>query len=165
MNVLLVRLSAWVESLSDTVRPAVYGALIIVMFMMMRGAWIIAPIAIVYVLATSHTPGADLVRGASIVGLAMLAGGLSGLAYGLIGRHLRNAFPGGQYATGIVTIAPYMCLLTIIVRMADGKRVWAPLTTEDLVIAGLMTVVFGIVMGHSWFAPEGSADKQAKRPT
>ena len=163
MNGMLARLSVWIDSLSDTVRPAAYGALIIVMFMMMRGAWIVAPIAVVYVLATSHTPGADLARGAGVVGLAMLAGGLSGLAYGLLGRHLRTAFPGGRYVTGVVTIAPYMFSLTFIIRLAHAKRVWDPLTTEDLVITGLMTVVFGLVMGHSWFAADASAEKQPPR--
>jgi hypothetical protein len=159
------RLGAWVDGLPDTVRPAVFGALIIVMFMMVRGAWLVAPIAIVYVLATSPTPGADLARGSEVVLLAMFAGGVSGLVYGLLGRHLQKAFPGGRYVTGIVTIAPYMFLLPFVSRLIDHERFWSTLTTEDLVIAGLMTLIFGLVMGHSWFGPDRTAQAHPKRPT
>ena len=162
---LTVRLGSWVDGLPDTVRPAVFGALLIAMFMMMRGAWLVAPIVIVYVLATSPTPGADLVRGTEVVLLAMFAGGMSGLAYGLLGRHLQRAFPGGRYATGLVTIAPYMFLLPYVVRLIDRKRFWSALSTEDLVIASLMTVMFGLVIGHSWFDPEKAARADSKRPT
>lgn len=151
------RLGEWVDGLPDTIRPAVFGALIIVMFMMVRGAWLVAPIAIVYVLATSPTPAADLTRGIEVVLFAMFAGGMSGLAYGLLGRHLQRAFPGGHYVTGIVTIAPYMFLLPLVIRLIDRKPVWTALSTEDLVISSSMTVMFGLVMGHSWFGPDKAA--------
>lgn len=159
------RVGGWVDGLPDTVRPAVFGALFIVMFMMMRGAWLVAPIAIVYVLATSPTPGADLARGTDVVLLAMFAGGLSGLAYGLLGRHLQKAFPGGHYLTGIVTVAPYMFLLPFVSRLIDRERFWSALTTEDLVIASLMTLIFGLGMGQSWFGPDRTVQAHSKRPT
>lgn len=152
----IVRLGSWVDGLPDTVRPAVFGALIIVMFMMVRGAWLVAPIAIVYVLATSPTPGADLARGTEVVLLAMFAGGLSGLAYGLLGRRIQKAFPGGHYVTGIVTVAPYMFLLPFVSRLIDRGRFWSALTTEDLVIASLMTLIFGLGIGHLWFGPDST---------
>lgn len=106
------RLGEWVDGLPKAIRPAVFGALIIVMFMMMRGAWLVAPIAIVYVLATSPTPAADLA----------------------------------------------------LIRLLDGKPFWTALPTEDLVIASLMTVMFGLVMGHSWFGPDRAAQAERKRP-
>jgi hypothetical protein len=112
MERMLERITTWIDSLPDTLRPATYGALFIVLFMLMRGAWLVAPLAIIYVFVTSATPLSDIARGASVVGLAMVGGALSGLAYGLVGRHLRTAMPGGRYLTGIITIAPYMFLLT-----------------------------------------------------
>jgi len=147
------RLATWIESLPDTIRPAVYGALFIVMFMLMRGAWIVAPIAIVFVFVTSDSPWRTLAHGAAVVGLAMLGGAVSGLAYGTIGRHLQRAFTGGRYVTGVVTIAPYMFILPYIIRLADGKPLLAPLTGEDIGISAAMSIGFGLVMGHSWFEP------------
>ena len=146
-------LQRWVEDLPDTIRPAVYGALFIVLFMLMKGAWIIAPIAIIYVLVTSDTPTADIAFGALVVAFAMFGGGLSGLAYGVLGRHLRTAIPGGHYLTGIVTIAPYMFVLPFLLRLVEHEPVLKPLTSEDIWIAAVMTLLFGGVMGHSWFAP------------
>jgi hypothetical protein len=104
----LLRLIDWIESLPDAIRPAAYGSLVIVMFMLLKGAWLVLPIMVVFVVATSETPVADLLHGASIGMLAIVAGGLSGLAYGLVGRHLRVAFPGGRYIAGLMTVAPYI---------------------------------------------------------
>lgn len=146
-------LQSRVEDLPDTIRPAVYGALFIVLFMLMRGAWIVAPIAIVYVLVSSDKPAADLTFGALVVAFAMFGGGLSGLSYGLLGRHLRTAVPGGHYLTGVVTISPYMFVLPFILRLIEHEPILRPLTGEDVGIAVVMSLLFGGVMGHSWFAP------------
>lgn len=163
MSRVLERLGGWVESLPPTVRPAAYGAYIIVAMMLMRGAMIIVPLAIVYVLATSHTPLVILGRGAAVVILAMLGGAASGLAYGLIGRHLQRAFPGGRYLTGIVTSLPYMVCLVVVDRLLDQKALWTPLTRTDLGISIGMALFFGPVIGHFWFAPDAPAKARARR--
>ncbi len=150
--------AAWIDSLSPTLRPAAYGALAIVLFMLMHGAWIVAPILVVYVLLTSHTRLATLGLGLSVIGLAMAGGALSGLAYGVLGRHIQRAFRGAWYLTGIVTIAPYMFLLPFISRIADHKPFFARLSGEDVGIAIGMALLFGAVMGASWFAPDRSAN-------
>lgn len=151
------RLARWIDSFPDAIRPAVYGALFIVLFMLARGAWIIAPIAIVYVLLTSDTPLVTLGHGVAVIGLAMTGGALSGLAYGLVGRRLQRAFRGGWYLTGIITIAPYMFVLTYVIRLADHKPLLAPLTGLDLGVSLVMAVLFGLVMGASWFSPPPKA--------
>lgn len=153
----IVRLVAWVDALPPTLRPAAHGALLIVMFMLMRGAWLVAPLAIVAVLFTSRTPFATLGRGAMALLLALAGGALSGLSYGLAGRHIRRAFPGGRFLTGIVTIAPYMFVLVYIIRVADRKPVLAPWATQDFIVALVMTLIFGVAMGATWFGPEKSA--------
>ena len=145
-------LANWIDRLPDTIRPAAYGALFVVLMMLMKGAWLVAPIAIIYVSFTSPHPLADIAFGARVVLLVMFGGAASGLAYGLVGRHLRAAFPGGRYATGIVTIAPYMLVLVYIIRFVDHKPFWAPLSGEDIGIASFMSLLFGTVMGHTWFA-------------
>jgi hypothetical protein len=42
MQPILERITERLDSLSDTLRPAAYGALFIVLFMLMRGAWLVA---------------------------------------------------------------------------------------------------------------------------
>lgn len=148
------RLGRRVDALPPSIRPAVHGALLIVVFMLMRGAWLIVPIAIVAVFFTSRTPFATLGRGATVVLLALGGGALSGLAYGLLGRHVQHAFRGARYLTGIVTVAPYMLVLVYIIRLADNKPVLAPWTRDDLIVMVAMTLFFGIVMGATWFGPD-----------
>jgi hypothetical protein len=121
--------------------------------MLMRGAWIIAPIAIIYVLVTSDKPAADLAFGVLITALAILGGGLSGLSYGLLGRHLRTAIPGGHYLTGMVTVTPYMFVLPFLLRLVEHKPVLRPLTGEEVGMSLVLSLLFGAVLGHSWFAP------------
>jgi zinc transporter ZupT len=135
------------------------------MIMLMRGAWLVGPVAIVYVFLTSNTPWADLMRGAAVVGLVMVGGGVSGLVYGVVGRHLRTAFPGGRILAGIVTIAPYTMLLPLIERFIDRKALFSPLTKLDLGVIAGMALVFGSLIGYSWFAPEVAKGKSTKRPT
>jgi hypothetical protein len=152
------RVAAWIDSLSPTLRPAAYGALVIVLFMLMRGAWIVAPILVLFVLLTSHTPVATLGLGLAVIALAMVGGALSGLAYGVLGRHVQRAFRGAWYLTGVVTIAPYMFVLPYILRIADHKPFFTRLSGEDVAIAVAMALLFGLVMGATWFAPERTPD-------
>jgi hypothetical protein len=147
------RIEARIDSLPDWLRPAAFGALFIVAFAMMRGAWIILPIVVIYVFATDPAPWQFVAHGFAIAGLAMLAGGLSGLAYGLVGRHIQRAFVGGWYLTGVVTATPYAILLTYIDRLFDHKPLLAPLAGQDLGLSAGLALFIGIVIGHSWFAP------------
>jgi hypothetical protein len=150
------RFDAWVESLSPTIRPMVAGAFIIVIFALMRGAWFIVPIAVIYVFATNAHPWSTIAFGAGVTLAAMAAGALSGLSYRVLGRHVQRAFRGGWYITGVVTVAPYMLMLNYINRIVDDEPVLVPLTGEDLLISGFLTLVVGLVIGHSWFGPEKS---------
>ena len=152
------RLAASIDALPPSIKPAAFGALIIVMYAMAHGAWIVLPIAIVYVLATSPDPWSSLVTGAGIAFLAMAGGALSGFAYSLVGRHLRTVLPGGYYLTGIVTLAPYMVMLTFMSRLADGVSLSQRPRASDLGIGGFLTLLFGIVLGRAWFGPDEKAE-------
>jgi hypothetical protein len=148
------RLAARIDALPPSIKPAAFGALLIVMFAMARGAWIVLPVLVVYVLATSPDPGASLMTGVGIALLAMAGGALSGFAYSFVGRHLRTAVRGGYYLTGIVTLAPYMVVLMYIARLAQGVPLGHRLRGEDVAIPIFMTLLFGIVMGRAWFGPD-----------
>jgi hypothetical protein len=133
------------------------------MWMGMRGAFFIIPIGIVYVFITSQTPIADMGKGVAIVGLAMFGGVLGGLAYSTIGRGLIRRGPVGRYLAGIVTLAPYMFVLSYIIGFTKGQSLFRRPSTEDLIITGVMAVGFGIVMGRSWFGG-GNKTKRPSRP-
>ena len=148
------RLAARIDALPPTIRPAAFGALLIVFFAMARGAWLVLPIALIYVLATSPHAWDSIMTGVGIALLAMAGGALSGLAYGLIGRHVRTAVRGGYYAAGIVTLAPYMLVLSFIFRLSEGEPLWQRPSGSELAISGGMTLLFGLVLGRTWFGPD-----------
>jgi len=148
---LLQRLAARIDALPEFWRPAAYGAGIVIMWMGMRGALFALPIVAVYVFITSQTPFADLGKGILVVVLAMLGGALSGLAYSAVGRPLRQFGPIGGYLAGVITLAPYMFVLIYILDFIKGVSLLHRPSREDLVIAPLMAVIFGTVMGRSWF--------------
>jgi hypothetical protein len=148
------RLAARIDALPPTIRPAAFGALLIVFFAMARGAWLVLPIALIYVLATSANPWESIMTGVGIALLAMAGGALSGLAYGLIGRHVRTAVRGGYYLAEILTLAPYMFVLTFILRLSEGEPLWRRLNGGELAISGGMTLLFGLVLGRAWFGPD-----------
>lgn len=161
---LVERLAARIDDLPPTVRPAAFGASIVLMFAMARGAWIVVPVAVIYVLATSPDPWAWLMTGVGISVLAIAGGALSGLAYGLVGRHVRSAFRGGCYLAGLVTLAPYMFLVPYILRLADGVPFWHRPRGGELAISGIMTLLFGLVLGRAWSEPVKTAE-HPKRAT
>lgn len=148
------RLAARIDALPPTIRPAVFGALLIVFFAMSRGALLILPIALIYVLSTGTHPWASIMSGLGIGLLAMAGGAVSGLAYGVIGRRVRTAVRGGCYVSGIVTLAPYMFVLPFIVRLSEGEPLWHRLSGSELAMSGGLTLLFGLVLGRSWFGAD-----------
>jgi hypothetical protein len=151
----LDRLGARIDALPPTIRPAVFGALLIVLFAMARGAWLVLPIALIVLFATSAHPWTSLLTGVGVALLTMTGGALSGLAYGLVGRHVRTMPRGGYYVTGVVTLAPYMFVLPYILRLSKSQPFWRLPSGEDLAISGGMTLLFGIALARSWFGPDG----------
>ena len=150
----VARLAARIDALPPTIRPAAFGAVLIVCFAMARGAWLVLPVALVYVLATSPHPWQSVMTGVGLAALTMAGGALSGLAYGLVGRHVRTAVRGGCYVAGIVTLAPYMFMLSFIFRLSEGEPLWRPLSGAELGMSGFMTLLFGLVLGRAWFGTD-----------
>ena len=53
-----------------------------------------------------------------------------------------------------------MFLLTYIVRLTEDRALWRRPSKGEIVISSLMTLVFGVVMGHTWFAPDTGASSR-----
>ena len=75
---------------------------------------------------------------------------LSGLVYGIVAQPLRRVPGVGHYLAGIVGAFPAMFVLGRIISREDDGVAWlaAPLE-EEVVIAGLMALIFGALFGHA----------------
>jgi len=69
----------------------------------------------------------------------------------VIGRPLRQRGAVGRYLAGVVTLAPYMFVLSYIIDFTKGVSLFRRPSTENVIISVLMALFFGIVMGRSWF--------------
>jgi hypothetical protein len=151
----LGRLTDWLERQPAWLRAPLYGSLFIVVLMGRKGAALSVPILVIVILFTSQHPAHDIAAGAGILGGAMIGGGLAGLAYSLAGRWLRPMPVIGPYVAGVVTAAPYMAVLTLIVRMTHGRAMFAPIEGVDLFAFGFTSVLAGVVLGQAIFTEEG----------
>lgn len=146
-------LLARIAALPPTIRPVAYGVLLVNVYMLWRGGLFVLPVALIVLLVATPHGWVAVLTFLEAMGMAMAGGALSGLGYGLVGRHIRNAFPGGRYVAGVLTIAPYMFVLIYIERVFDHVSFMQPYDPDNLVVIGGLTVLFGCVIGHSWFAP------------
>jgi hypothetical protein len=112
-----------------------------------RGALVIFPIAVLYVLATSSTPLAELEMGAGFLLLAIVAGALSGLSYSLLGKNLRRLGLVGPYHAGIVTVAPYLLVLFHLNTDSKSHTLFQSMDVWDYGFVALMSVLFGSIIG------------------
>jgi hypothetical protein len=136
-----------IKTLPEFFQPIAYGAAIILVFMGARGALIIVPIAVIYVLATSSTPLADLEMGIGILLFAIVAGALSGLSYSLLGKYLRRLGTVGPYLAGIVTVAPYLLVLFHLNTDSKSHTLFQTMDVWDYGFVALLSVLFGSIIG------------------
>lgn len=93
-------LAEWIESLPEFCRPVATGAGFILILILARGGGIVMPLIFAVLVIASAHPLHDLVLGLLVIGLAILGGGLSGLAYSIAGRWLRPIPRVGPYLAG-----------------------------------------------------------------
>lgn len=111
---------------------------------------------------------ADLISALVVLLAATGAGAAGGLAYSLVGRPLRRIPRVGRYLAGIVCVGAYMAPLLL-----WGDKIFGgdpPINfhqMSDVVMCLAIIVLFGIVIGQSWFRPERvlSRDGGSSRPT
>jgi len=134
------RVFQWIERVPAWARPAVVGAAILMGIVLLRMLFLVP--------ALMADPG-RLGEVALAIVAAGGAGAVGGLAYSLTRPSLRKLGVAGAYLTGIVCVFAYMGALALAAPLAFGERIieeWA-----DLVIFAVVSLFFGLVMGHSWF--------------
>jgi len=144
--------SLWerLERLPLLVRAPVYGAAFLWFLIGLRGGLIGIPIILLYITFFSHAPATDLLQVVAVLTLATLGGALAGWSYALLGRWLIR-LPGGAYAAGILSVAPYTSMAVLIVRLIEGETLLRPPDRVDLVTFAVITVLFGLLLGHTLF--------------
>lgn len=130
----------WMSRVPSWARPAVVGAVILVGIVLVRTVFMLP--------ALLAAPG-----GVGGVILAIVAAGgagaAGGLAYSLTRPSLRKLGLPGAYLTGIVCVFAYMGTLAVAAPYAFGASIVEE--PSDLAIFGIVSLFFGMVMGHSWF--------------
>ena len=140
-----------VEGLPEWLRPPIYGAAFVWFLMGLKGAFVLGPLLVVGILLTSEQPVADLGFGLRVLVLATAGGAAAGTAYSLVGRWLQRAPLVGPYLAGIVTVMPYMAAVTLIIRLSERRPLLIPPDGAEQFTVGVLTLVFGPVLGHMFF--------------
>jgi len=154
--------SRWVQSLPAFWRPVAYGAGFIAFVMGLRGAAIVLPIGLVLLRFTSNHPMTDIAKVVLILVLAIVGGGLAGLAYSVAGRWARAVPLVGPYLAGWLTVAPYIVMVDLLVRLVKNQPVWAPFGAVDYFVAGLLIPIFGTQLGYMMFRTSDSESAAAE---
>lgn len=141
----LARLSNWVEGLSPWARPPVYGALFLAALIGVRGAIGIPVVVIILVLTSEHVTR-DLLAGTAIIGAAILGGALSGAAYAVAQRWIAPLPGVGRSLAGMVTVAPYMLVVSGIVHVTQSEHWHDPIGGADVFAFVLCTIIFGLAL-------------------
>jgi hypothetical protein len=89
---------------------------------------------------------------------------VGGLVYTLIGRPLRKVSGVGPYLAGIVSVAGYMGSIALAATAAGQPMVK---DGGDVVALGVISTVFGIVLGRSLFrrSPRSAAVSASPHPS
>jgi DNA-binding transcriptional regulator YdaS (Cro superfamily) len=135
-----MRLFAWVERVPSWARPAAVGAAIL-------GA--VVSLRVVFAIPLLISAPAKFGEALLAVAAAAGAGAVGGFAYSLSRPALRRLGRLGDYLTGIVCVFAYMGALAVVAPLAFGERVIEDQTS--LTIFVVVSVFFGLVMGHTWF--------------
>jgi hypothetical protein len=141
----------WIDDRPAWIRPALYGALLVPAWAVRKGALIIIPIAGVVVLLTHEHPFQAIGRGLLIFTLAVGGAALSGLAYSLLGRRVRDARLIGPYLAGWLSCWPYVFVLLVIMRLYEGTPVTTSFEDSEWFVLGFGTFYVGAMVGFFLF--------------
>lgn len=141
MGILLGAIS-WVEDRPEWMRPALYGAALLAAMTALR---------VVFLLFGVFRHPKLLLLAVGAMALAALGGAAGGLVYSFIGRPARRVPVVGPYLAGIVAVAGYMASILGLIALGDGS---SPVKGGAMVFGfGVITILFGLVVGHSMFRP------------
>ena len=133
-------LFAIIDRTPSWLRPALIGALLL---------FAIVAVRMVFALPRLLSHPAEITPLLLALGAASAAGAAGGLAYSLLGAPLRGLRVVGPYLAGVVTVIAYMGALALAAPYAFGE----PLIEHrsDVGPFLVISILFGLVMGHSWF--------------
>ncbi len=136
--------TGWIDARPEWMRPALHGAGILAAMTSVR--------ALFALLGAAREPRLALMALGAVV-LAAVAGAGGGLVYAFVGRPARRVPVVGPYLAGVIAVAGYLACAAGL--MALGGQ--APGTGDlgaTLFSYGFVSLLFGLVVGHTWFRPE-----------
>lgn len=134
----------WIERRPEWMRPAFYGAAILAAMTSIRAAFIL--------LGAVRQPRLVLLA-LGAVAVAALAGAGGGLVYAFVGRPVRRVPVVGPYVAGIITVAGYMGSILTLMALTGADRTDGRISAS-LFAFGIVSILFGLVVGHQWFRPK-----------
>jgi hypothetical protein len=142
----LMRLARWCDRLPKWAQPPVHGALCLIALIGLRGGLIGIPLLVVLILLKSDHVSRDLLAGAGILGMALVGGAASGIAYAVTERWVRPIPMFGRSLAGIVTVAPYMAAVTLIAHASESPHWNDPLGGFDAFVFVVCSILFGLAI-------------------
>jgi hypothetical protein len=130
----------WVERIPSSLRPAVVGACVLAALTSIR---------IIFAIPFLFSEPARLGTAFIAVVAAAAAGAVGGFAFSLTRPWLRTLGRPGDYISGIVAVGAYMGALALVAPLAFGEHIIDG--AADVAVFGIVTVAFGLLVGHSWF--------------
>lgn len=136
-----------IERLPSSLRPAAYGAAALAALVSLRALFAIP--------ALVARPALAIELLVAILAAAA-AGASGGFAFTLVRPTFTRLGRFGDYCTGIVCVGAYMSSLLLVAPLAFGE----PLAEgrAGWFAVGITSVIFGTVIGHSWFKPTSKVD-------
>ena len=132
----------WIERIPPSFRPAVVGASLLAAATSVR--------VILAIPSLFSNPG-RLAAALVAVAAAGAAGAVGGFAYSLTRPSLKALGRPGDYVSGMVAVGAYMGAIVLAAPFAFGRPIIEG--TSDLVIFAILTVAFGLFVGHHWLRP------------
>ncbi len=132
LHKVLSRVPRWLQS-------ALYGAIGMTLFALLRVLGLL-------IRGRGHSLGALLFAAGRLLAMGFLIGFGGGLTYAAIRRPTHQLGRAGPYAAGVFSVAGGLLVMAGLQALSKGA-VNAP-ARSDLMVYGLMTVVFGLIVGH-----------------
>ena len=129
------------ERVPKWARPALGGAALLFSIVLLR-VFLMIP-------AIIADPGAHLPAALLALAMGPVGGAMGGFAYSVVRGPFRRLGPAGDYLTGVVVVITYMLSLAAVAPIAFGETMIEK--PSDLVIFVVLSVIFGLVLGRTWF--------------
>jgi len=142
-----MRVFALVDRIPSWARPPVFGAAVLALMTSVR---------VLFMLPRLYASPGKMGEALIAVVAAAGAGALGGLAYSLTRPSFKRLGRPGDYLTGIVCVLAYMGAIVAVAPIAFGK----PMVEgrSDVMVFVAVSVLFGLVIGHTWFKSESTVE-------